>query len=300
MRVLVTGATGFVGGRLVPALADAGHEVTALVRNVKRYAPPDGVRVVEGDILEPDACREAFDVDTAYYLVHSMQAGADFEERDRRLATSFRDLASAGGVDRVVYLGGLGEDGEELSEHLRSRREVERLLADGEYDLTTLRAAIIVGDGSAGFDIVRQLAAKLPVMVTPEWVRTDCQPIAVDDAIEYLVGVLDAPATAGETYDIGGPDVLTYETMMRRVGRAIGSEPVIVPVPVLSPRLSARWVELVTDVPDSVARPLIEGLRTPVVCQDNRIREHVAVDLTPFDDAVEQALAERSRSEPAQ
>lgn len=292
MRVLVTGATGFVGGRLVPALAAAGHEVTALVRDVSRYDAPDGVRVVEGDILDPSSCREAFDVDAAYYLIHSMQAGEDFEERDRRLARSFRDLADDNGLDRVIYLGGLGDDGDELSRHLKSRREVEHILDGGNYDLTTLRAAIIVGNGSAGFDIVRQLAAKLPVMVTPEWVRTDCQPIAASDAIAYLVGVLNAPETAGETFDIGGPEVFTYEEMLRRVGRALGREPKIVPVPVLTPRLSARWVELMTDVPDSVARPLIEGLETPVVCKDDQITDHVDVDLTPFDEAVERALAE--------
>ena len=298
MRVLVTGATGFVGRHLVLALLEADHDVTALVRDASAYDPPADVRVVEGDLLEPESCRTAFDVDAAYYLVHSMQAGEDFEERDRRLARNFSRLASGTGVDRVIYLGGLGADDAELSKHLRSRREVERLLADGEYDLTTLRAAIIVGKGSAGFEIVRQLTLKLPVMITPAWVRTDCQPIAIDDAIAYLVGVLEEPETAGETYDIGGPEVLSYQSMMRRVGRMLDSEPLIVPVPVLSPRLSARWVELMTDVPNSVARPLIEGLQTPVVATDDRIRDHVEVDLTPFDEAVRSALGEQVESDP--
>ncbi|MFB6305086.1 MAG: NAD(P)H-binding protein [Haloferacaceae archaeon] len=296
MDVLVTGATGFVGSRLVPALLDRNHAVTVLVRDADRYHGPSEVRVVEGDLLEPGTFEAALSVDAAYYLVHSMHAGADFEERDRRAARNFADAASDAGVERVVYLGGLGEDRDDLSPHLRSRREVERLLAEREYALTTLRAAIIVGAGSASFDVVRQLATRLPVMVTPEWVRTPCQPIAVDDVVAYLVGVLEAPETAGETYEIGGPDVLTYQELIRRVGREAGREPLVIPVPVLTPRLSAYWIGLVTDVPTSVARPLIEGLKNPVVVRDRSIEDVVEVDHTPFDVAVARALApERDR-----
>ncbi|MGQ4556371.1 NAD(P)H-binding protein [Halobellus sp. GM3] len=290
MDVLVTGATGFVGGRLVPALRAAGHEVTALVRDASRYESPESVRVVEGDLLEPGSFDAALDVDAAYYLVHSMRSGADFEARDRTAARNFARAASERGVDRVVYLGGLGEDRDRLSEHLRSRREVERLLAAGEYDLTTLRAAILIGSGSASFEMIVQLASRLPVMVTPRWVETRCQPIFVDDAIEYLVGVLDVPETAGETYEIGGPDVLTYREILTRVGGHRGRAPVIVPVPILSPKLSSLWIDLVTDVPAPVARPLIDGLRNPVVVRDHRIESLVEVDLTPFDVAVERAL----------
>jgi len=294
MHVLVTGATGFVGRRLVPALVDAGHEVTALVRDAGRYDPPSGVRVVVGDLLEPESFEAALDVDAAYYLVHSMTARDDFEARDRRAARHFADAASAAEVGRVIYLGGLGEERDHLSSHLQSRREVERVLATGTYALTTLRAAIVVGPGSAGFEMVVQLASRLPVMVTPRWVRTPCQPIAVADLLAYLVGVLDVPDTAGGTYEVGGPEVLTYAEMIRRTGRHLGHEPIILAVPVLTPRLSAYWVGLMTDVPWSVARPLIEGLKNPVVVTDDRLSRLVTVEPTPVDEAVRRAITERS------
>lgn len=291
MDVLVTGATGFVGRALVPALVAAGHTVTAMTRDPSSYDPPDGVSAVAGDLLEPSSLEGVFDdIDTAYYLVHSLQAGASFAERDRVAARNFARAASEAGVERVVYLGGLGEMGEELSEHLRSRREVEAVLGEGEYALTTLRAAIIIGDGSASFTMIRQLAGRLPVMITPKWVRTECQPIAIRDVIEYLVGVLDAPETAGGTFEIGGPDVLTYEEVLRRTARQLGRTPIIVPVPVLSPALSVYWVDLVTDVPKAVAHPLVYGLKNPVVVTDDRIRDLIPIELTPFDTAVATAL----------
>jgi uncharacterized protein YbjT (DUF2867 family) len=294
MRVLVVGATGFVGRRLVPALVAAGHDVVALVRDPGAYDPPDGVEVVTADLLDARSLDRLPEADAAYYLVHSMRARERFEDRDRRAAENFAAAASAAGVERVVYLGGLGEERDGLSAHLRSRREVERVLATGDYALTTPRAAIIVGAGSAGFEMIRQLASRLPVMVTPRWVRTPCQPVAVADVLAYLVGVLDAPATAGETYEIGGPEVLTYAEMLRRTARHLGHDTAIIAVPVLTPRLSAYWVGLMTDVPWSVARPLIAGLKNPVVVHDDRIRGVVAVDPTSFDDAVRRALGEAS------
>ncbi|WP_053946925.1 NAD(P)H-binding protein [Halolamina sediminis] len=299
MNVLVTGATGFVGGLLVPALLEAGHDVSALVRDRSTYDAPEGVTVFEGDVLEPSGLDEALaGVDAAYYLIHAMGGGRGFEERDRRGARNFANAAERAGVDRVFYLSGLGVDGDDLSAHLRSRREVETVLDRGAYDLTVLRAAIIVGAGSASFRIVRQLGSRLPVMITPRWVSTRVQPIAIDDVIAYLVGVLDEPETADGTFEIGGPEVLTYREMLAAVGRIlIGREPWIVPVPVLTPRLSAYWVDLVTDVPAGVAYPLIDGMATDVVVTDDRIQSLVPIERTPFEAAVEQALDEEAAGE---
>ncbi|MEF8779403.1 MAG: NAD(P)H-binding protein [Haloferacaceae archaeon] len=294
MNVLVTGATGFVGSRLVPALRETGREVSVLVRDRDRYDPPDGVAVFEGDVLEEGSFDDALaDVDAAYYLIHAMGAGEGFEARDRRGARNFARAASDAGVERVTYLSGLGVDADDLSAHLRSRREVERVLAEGSYDLTVLRAAIIVGDGSASFRMVRQLASRLPVMITPQWVSTRVQPIAISDVIAYLVGVLDVPETAGGTFEIGGPEVLTYREMLVETGKLLsGRKPIVLAVPFLTPRLSAYWVHLVTDVPAGVAYPLIDGMTTDVVVTDDRIRSLLPIELTPFETAVRRALRE--------
>jgi uncharacterized protein YbjT (DUF2867 family) len=236
-------------------------------------------------------------IDAVYYLVHSMSGGGKFEEMDRRIAGNVRDAAGEADVSRVIYLGGLGDESDELSGHLRSRREVEYVLAEGDYELTSLRAAVIIGAGSASFQLIEQLAHRLPVMITPRWVRTDCQPIAIDDVIAYLVGVLEVPETAGGTFEIGGPDVLSYQTMMHVTSEKLGKRLYILPVPVLTPKLSAYWLDLVTDVPRDVAHPLVSGLKNPVVVSDYRIRDHLPVELTPFETAVERALDEGDLAE---
>jgi uncharacterized protein YbjT (DUF2867 family) len=291
MQVLVTGATGFVGSHLVPQLLATGHDVRALTRGRSRYDGPDAVSVVEGDVLDAPSLDGAFeDVDAAYYLIHSMGASGDFEEKDRTAARNFAEAASEADVSQVVYLGGLGGESGTLSDHLRSRREVESVLSEGAFDLTVFRAAIVVGAESSSFQIVVSLTKRLPVMITPAWVRTPSQPIYVDDVVDYLVGAIETPEARGKTFEIGGPEVLSYEEMMHRTAAALGRRLFVIPVPVLTPRLSAYWVDLVTDVPASVAHPLIEGMKNPVVVTDDSVTDVIDVDLTPFDEAVSQTL----------
>lgn len=296
MRILVTGATGFVGSHLIPALLEAGHDVVALVRNRDRYSGPESVTVKQGDLLEPGpgGFEHALSgIDAGYYLVHSMHSGPSFEERDRRAARNFARAASESDIERVIYLGGLGANGDRLSRHLRSRREVERILESGTYDLTTLRAAIIIGSGSMSYELIRQLTERFPIMVVSTWIQTPCQPISIDDAVEYLTRVLSVPETADDTFEIGGPDVLTYREIVVRIARATcGRQPLVVTVPIHSLRLSTYWVDMVTDIPSSVAKPLLCGVRTPVVVTDTRIRSLIPIELTPFEEAVIRTLNE--------
>ena len=293
MRVLVVGATGFVGRRLVRALVDRGHDVVAFSRSANQTSFPEGVEPFEGDLGDPASLDGLCDgVDVAYYLIHSLTS-ENFAELDRRYARRFGERASATDVDRVVYLSGISGDEEDLSPHLASRREVETVLADGTFDLTVLRAAIIIGAESASFRIVDDLTDRLPVMLVPKWVRTPCQPIGVDDAVTYLVELLEVAETRGETYDIGGPSVWSYESLLELTAAEKGKRVVIVPVPVMTPGLSSHWLRLTTDVQYAIARPLAESMRHPVTVSPERdLQSTVPIDRTPIDDAVRRALSE--------
>lgn len=289
--VLVTGASGFIGRLLTKALINEGFHVRCLVRRVADSCD-SAVETVCGDLLEPDSLPDVMaGVDTAYYLVHAMAGGrAGFERRDRDAAENFVRAAEEAGVRRVIYLGGLGETGDDLSEHLKSRLEVADILKSGKFATTFLRAAIIIGAGGASFEMVRALVKRLPLMITPRWVMTRCQPIAVEDVISYLVGCLKDDRTSGGTFDIGGPDVLTYKEMMERFGSILGRVLYILPVPVLTPRLSSYWVGFITPVPPSVSMPLIEGLRNEVICREHAIRNLIPLELTSYDEAVRRSL----------
>jgi uncharacterized protein YbjT (DUF2867 family) len=283
LRCLVTGASGYIGGRLVPELLAAGHSVRCLART------PGGLRdhpwagraeVVRGDVTDAESVGAAMaGMDVAYYLVHALGTGPGFEEVDRRAAQVFGEAARAAGVGRIVYLGGLipaGVPEADLSPHLRSRAEVGRVLLASGVPTAALRAAVIIGSGSASFEMLRYLTERLPVMVTPSWVRTRTQPIAVRDVLRLLVGCAGLPSGVNRTFDIGGPDVLTYREMMRRYAAVAGlPRRLIVSVPVLTPRLSSLWVGLVTPVPGGIARPLVESLRHEVVCSERDITRYV-------------------------
>lgn len=289
--VLVAGGTGFVGRRLVRALVDDGRDVRVMTRRPERYVGPG--TPVRGDVSDPASLDGAVPgCAAAYYLVHALDR-PDFERRDAEAARAFGRAAAAAGLGQIVYLGGLGDDRDALSAHLRSRREVEGLLGEAGVPVTVLRAGIIVGHGGISWEITRQLVEHLPAMVTPRWVRTRTQPIAVADVVRYLVGVLDNPEAIGRVFEIGGPEVLEYRTMLTRVAAIEGRRLAIVPVPLLSPRLSSLWLALVTDVDARAGRNLVDSMVNEVVVHDDSIREVVPFELTGYDDAVRQALEER-------
>jgi uncharacterized protein YbjT (DUF2867 family) len=301
--ILVTGATGYIGGRLVPRLLEAGYRVRCMVRSPKKletrsWANHPEVEIVAGDLDDLGSAERALTgCQAAYFLVHSMLAtGADYAEHDRRLARNFASAAAVTpSMKRIVYLGGLGETGADLSEHLSSRREVERELASGSVPVTTLRAAMIIGSGSASFEILRYLVERLPVMVTPRWVQTESQPIAVSNVLEYLVRVLEVEETTGRVLDIGGPEVLSYRQLMRIMTQALElPRRLIVPVPVLTPRLSSLWIHLVTPLSHRIARPLAEGLRNRVVCKSTLARDLIPQELLSVREAIDAALGQHA------
>lgn len=304
--VLVTGATGYIGGRLVPRLLAAGRQVRCLVRDPRKladrpWASHPRVQILAADLgWTEQLAKQIRGCGAAYYLVHSMQAvGTAYAEADRRLARSFATAAEIAGLDRIIYLGGLGETGEGLSEHLGSRREVEKILASGAVPVTVFRAAMIIGSGSASFEILRYLVERLPVMITPRWVRTPCQPIAVRNVLHYLTACLAEPATVGQTIDIGGPEVVTYEELMQTMAQVRGlPRRLILPIPLLTPRLSSLWIHLVTPVGHRLARPLAEGLRNRVVCRNDDARRLMPGQrLLTVREAIEAALGKLGRDD---
>ncbi len=277
MHVLVTGANGYVGGRLVPKLLDRGHTVRCMVRDPSRLQGRAWVpetHVVRGDVLDADSLAEALaGIETAYYLVHSLGDGRDFHDRDIRAAESFGAAAAKAGVTRIIYLGGLGDSDANLSEHLRSRHETGAALSRSGVPVTEFRAAVIVGSGSVSFEMIRYLTERVPLMICPSWVYTRIQPIAIRDVLAYLVQALETPASIGQVVEIGGNDVLTYGQMMTGYAQLRGLKRWLLPVPILTPRLSSYWVHIVTPIPSVIARPLIEGLRNEVVVRDARARQ---------------------------
>lgn len=296
--VLVVGSTGYVGGRLVPLLLGQGYRVRALSRSVEKvqsrpWGRDDNLEVVQGNMLDLESVRSAVDgVGVVYYLMHSMEEGqSDFSDADRRAAYNLVRALKKSSVKRVIYLSGMLPDDPDISAHLRSRGEVAEILSLSDVPVTTLQAAQLVGAGSASFEMIRWLVDRLPVMITPKWTHVRTQPISITDTLCYLTRVLEHPETAGETYDIGGPDILTYAELFQVYARAAGlRKRVLIPSPWISLGLSAHWISLITPIPGALARPLIAGMRNEVVCRDTRIQDIIPLELTPIKVAMERAL----------
>jgi uncharacterized protein YbjT (DUF2867 family) len=293
--ILVTGATGYVGGRLVPKLLESGYRVRVLVRDAARL---DGrswineVQVSVGDVLKPETLTDAMqDVHAAYYMIHSMMDSQEFHQRDVIAAKNFGKAASAAGVKRIIYLGGLGEPETDLSEHLRSRQQTGETLRESGIPVTEFRAAIVVGSGSISFEMIRYLTERLPVMICPQWVFTKVQPISISDVLKYLVMALEKPESSGKIIEIGGNEVLTYGEMMTEYAHVRGLKRYLIPVPVLTPRLSSHWVHWITPIPSEIAQPLIEGLRNEVIIHDKQA-QILFPEIQPigYQEAVKRAL----------
>ncbi|WP_121356965.1 SDR family oxidoreductase [Flavisolibacter nicotianae] len=294
MKILLTGATGYIAQRLLPALLQQGHHVVCCLRDKNRFPNKysyENISLVEGDFLQPESLQAIpADIDAAYYLIHSMSTtSGDFEKLEEASARNFRQRMDETGVKQVIYLSGIVNENH-LSRHLASRKNVEKTLSGGRYPLTTLRAGIIVGSGSASFEIIRDLVEKLPVMIAPKWLKTRCQPIAIRNVVEFLAGVLGKEETYNRSYDIGGPDILTYKQMLLRFAHIRGLKRRIFVVPVMTPRLSSYWLYFVTSTSYSLAKNLVESMKTEVICQPNDLAQRLGIKLLSYDDAIQLAF----------
>lgn len=292
-RILVTGGTGYVGGRLIPLLESRGLNVRCLARRPEFLQSRVGsqTEVVAGDVLQPETFQAALHgVETAFYLVHSMGTGKDFEDEDRVAARNFSEAARRNGVRRIIYLGGLGEEQQELSKHLRSRQEVGQILRESGSQVIEFRASIVIGSGSLSFELIRALVQKLPVMLCPKWVSTPSQPIAIEDLLSYLLAAIDLPQGPSDIFEIGGPDQVSYRELMQEYARQRGLKRWMIPVPFLSPRLSSLWLGLVTPVYARVGRKLVDSLRNPTVVTNSHARDVFAIQPRGVSDAITRAL----------
>jgi uncharacterized protein YbjT (DUF2867 family) len=294
MKILLTGATGYIGQRLLPVLVDAGHEVICCVRDIERFNPTDSIRkkisVIEIDLLNKNSLKRIpKDIDGAYYLVHSMSSSGDYASLEKTSAINFRNAIQKTTVQHIIYLSGI-ENESELSKHLSSRKDVEIELDKGTYNFTTLRAGIIIGSGSASFEIIRDLVEKLPIMITPKWLKTKCQPIGVSDVITILSQTLFNPKTYNTNFDIGGPDVLTYKEMLLGLANSRNLKRTIIVVPVMTPRLSSYWLYFVTSTSYKLAVSLVNSMKVEVVCRNNDINSILRIKPISYKESLEQAF----------
>lgn len=295
MRILLTGASGYIGRMILPELLSEGHQVICCVRDKSRFEEPgfkqEQIQLIEVDFLDEGSLENIpLDIDAAYYLIHSMSSKVgDFDRLERKSAENFRDRINTTKARQVIYLSGIVNE-DRLSKHLSSRRDVENILAEGRYSLTTLRAGIVVGSGSASFEIIRDLVEKLPVMVAPRWLNTRAQPISSRDVLQFLTGVLHHPSTYDKSYDIGGTEILTYREMLLQYARVRKLRRAIWVIPVMTPRLSSYWLYFITSTSYSLAVNLVNSMKVEVICKENNLKDLLGLDLLSYKEAVKQAI----------